>query len=334
MFHHHGKERCLNALSTPYNRALHRFALFTAVVTFLLIILGALVTSNDAGLSVPDWPTSFHQWPVTPGYFQVPLVGGVRFEHTHRILAQFVGVLSIVLAVWTWRVDRRRWMRKLGWFALALVIAQGVLGGITVLFYLPRGVSTAHAALSQAFLCVVIAMTIFAGRSFVEPQPQPRSDFIPRRPTLHTLAALSVAVVYVQLILGAAFRHAHTPRTLSLLAPHLVGAAVVTILLLWTITRVLSDHSAVDQLRRPALSLLALLMVQLALGFSTYVTVVEWGREAAQPMAGMVVTSVAHVAVGALVLVHTVILAIQTWRHVAIPRAELIRAGAHKAVPA
>ncbi len=308
--------------------------MFTAGVTFLLIIMGALVTSNQAGLSVPDWPTSFHRWPVTPGYFEVPLVGGVKFEHTHRILAQFVGVLSIILAVWTWRADRRPWMRKLGWTALALVIAQGVLGGITVLFYLPDAVSSAHAALSQAFFCVVTAMAVFTGRRFVEPEAEPRNEFTPRKPSLHTLAALSVAVVYIQLILGAAFRHMHGQRTLADLAPHLVGAACVTVILLWTIIRVLSDHSAIEPLRRPALSLLALLMVQLGLGFSTYLTVLEWGREAPQPLLPMVLTSVAHVAVGALVLVHAVILAIQAWRHVPLPRTARIQSGVHKVVPA
>ncbi len=303
-------------------------------MTFLLIIMGALVTSNQAGLSVPDWPTSFHRWPITPGYFEVPLVGGVRFEHTHRIVAQFVGVLSIILAVWTWRADRRSWMRKLGWLALGLVIAQGVLGGMTVLFFLPDAVSSAHAALSQAFFCVVTAMAVFTGRGFVEPENEPRTAFVPRRPSLHTLALLSIAVVYMQLILGAAFRHMRGPRTLADLAPHLVGAAVVTVILLWTIIRVLSDYSAIDQLRRPAVTLLTLLMVQLGLGFSTYLTVVEWGRDAPQPLLPTVLTSVAHVGVGALVLVHTVILAIQAWRHVPLPRTARIQSGVHKVVPA
>src|SRR5512146_2447761 len=112
----------LTSFSTPYNRAHHRFAVFTAFATFLLLILGALVTSNDAGLSVPDWPTSFHHWPITYGYFKVALVGGVRYEHTHRMLAQLVGLLTIILAVWTQRVDRRAWVRKLGWTALGTVI--------------------------------------------------------------------------------------------------------------------------------------------------------------------------------------------------------------------
>src|SRR6185437_9761954 len=100
-----------------------------ACATFLLLIAGALVTSNDAGLSVPDWPTSFGS------LYKLPrMVGGVKFEHGHRMVAELVGLLTIILAVWTWRADRRGWVRKLGMAALATVIAQGILGGITVLF--------------------------------------------------------------------------------------------------------------------------------------------------------------------------------------------------------
>jgi len=131
------------ATETPYNRGHHRLAVILAGWTFLLIIAGALVTSNDAGLSVPDWPTSFGS------LYKIPkLVGGVKFEHTHRMIAQFVGFLSIVLAVWTWRTDPRRWMKYVGASALGLVIAQGILGGLTVLFYLPPAISSAHAALA------------------------------------------------------------------------------------------------------------------------------------------------------------------------------------------
>ena len=104
-----------------------------ACATFLLIIAGALVTSNDAGLSVPDWPTSFGS------FYKIPrMVGGVRFEHTHRMIAEFIGLLTIVIAIWTWRADRRRWMKYLGIGALGTVIAQGVLGGLTVLFFSRR----------------------------------------------------------------------------------------------------------------------------------------------------------------------------------------------------
>ena len=149
--HKSSKEPLLKSVDLPYNHAHHRFAVFTACVTFLLIIAGALVTSNDAGLSVPDWPTSFGS------LYKIPhLVGGVRFEHTHRMIAQFVGFLTIILAVWTWRADHRRWMKYLGVTALGLVIAQGVLGGLTVLFYLPPAISSAHAALAQTFFCVAV----------------------------------------------------------------------------------------------------------------------------------------------------------------------------------
>src|SRR5512141_696495 len=156
----------LKAIATTYNRGHHRFAVLLACWTFLLIIAGALVTSNDAGLSVPDWPTSFGS------LYKIPhLVGGVKFEHTHRMIAQFVGFLSIILAVWTWRADPRRWMKYLGLTALGLVIAQGILGGITVLFYLPPAVSSAHAALAQTFFCVVVLIALFTGQNWVEEIP-------------------------------------------------------------------------------------------------------------------------------------------------------------------
>jgi heme a synthase len=312
------------SLTTPFNRAHHRFATIVAFSTFLLIIAGALVTSNDAGLAVPDWPTSFHHWPVTYGYFTVPMVGGIRWEHGHRILAQLIGLLTIVLAVWTSKVDRRPWMRKLGWAALATVIAQGILGGITVLNFLPPSVSAGHATLGQTFFCLVVALWLFTGRTWVQ---EPRMQLPTKRPSLPWLATAATACVYVQLILGAAFRH-HGIKLL----PHIISAAVVTFVLLWTVVRVLSEYALVEQLRRPALMLLTLLMVQLALGFGAWLTRVEWGRDAPQPGMAMVYITVSHVAVGALLLATTVVLAIQAWRHVAIPTAERIPAHAVKPV--
>src|SRR6478736_1852335 len=129
----------LNSITSPkYNRGLHRFAVVLAWWTFLLIIAGALVTSNDAGLSVPDWPTSFGS------LYKIPkLVGGVKFEHTHRMIAQVAGLLTIILAIWTWRVEKRRWLRILAIGAVGTVIAQGILGGLTVKFFLPPPISSA-----------------------------------------------------------------------------------------------------------------------------------------------------------------------------------------------
>ena len=296
----------LKAIATPYNRGLHRLAVFLAGWIFLLIIAGALVTSNDAGLSVPDWPTSFGS------LYKIPkLVGGVKFEHTHRMIAQGAGLLTIILAVWTWRVENRRWMRVLGLAALGTVIAQGILGGLTVLFYLPPAVSSAHAVLAQTFFCIVVAMALFTGRKWVEEQP--RVEFDQRRPSLFTLTLLSIFVLYVQLLLGAMFRHHGMSWW-----PHVVHAVVVSFVLAWTTVRALTVYPHIEAVRRPAITMLSLVIAQLCLGFTAFLTRVAWGRDALQPELPMVMSTVTHVAVGALLLATAVILAIQVWRHVPV----------------
>jgi heme a synthase len=296
----------LKSLEVPYHSGFHRLAVALACWTFLLIIAGALVTSNDAGLSVPDWPTSFGSW------YKIPrLVGGVQFEHTHRMIAQVAGLLTIALAVWAWRVEKRRWLRFLAFAALGTVIAQGVLGGLTVLFFLPPSISSAHAALAQTFFCIAVAVAVFTGRKWVEEQP--RVEFDERRPSLFTLALLSIFVLYVQLILGAMFRH----HGLSWW-PHVANAAIVSVVLAWTSIRALTSYPQTEAIRRPAVMMLSLVIAQLCLGFAAFLTRVAWGKDAVQPELPMVVSTVAHVAVGALLLATAVILAIQVWRHVPV----------------
>jgi cytochrome c oxidase assembly protein subunit 15 len=306
----------------PYHRAFHRFAVFTAGVTFCLLIAGALVTSNDAGLSVPDWPTSFGS------IYKIPhMVGGVRFEHTHRMIAEFVGLLTIILAIWTWRVEKRRWMKALAVAALGTVVAQGVLGGLTVLFYLPPAISSAHAALAQTFFCIAVVIALFTGRRWVEEVPEVEADS--RRPSLITLTLFSIFVVYVQLILGAMFRHHGMSWW-----PHVVNALLVALVLTWTAVRALAVYSKIAAVRRPAITLLGLLITQLCLGFVAFLTRVAWGRDAVQPELPMVLSTVAHVAVGALLLATAVVLAIQVWRHVPAAFAERVSEGARGVVAA
>ena len=296
----------LKSIATTYNRGLHRFAVVLACWTFLLIIAGALVTSNDAGLSVPDWPTSFGS------LYKIPrLVGGVKFEHTHRMIAQGAGLLTIILAIWTWRAEKRRWLRYLGIAAVVMVIVQGVLGGLTVKLFLPPPVSSAHAALAQTFFCLAVAIAVFTGQKWIEEQP--RIEFDQRRPSLFTLTLLSIFVLYVQLILGAMFRHHGMSWW-----PHVVHAVVVSFVLAWTAIRALTAYPNVEAIRRPAILMIALLIGQVCLGFTAFLTRVAWGRDAVQPELPMVASTVAHVAVGALLLATTVILAIQTWRHVPV----------------
>lgn len=293
-----------------------------ASATFLLIIAGALVTSNDAGLSVPDWPTSFGS------IYKMPhMVGGVRFEHTHRMIAEFIGLLTIIIAIWTWRSDRRRWMKYLGAGALATVVAQGILGGITVLYYLPPAISTAHAAVAQTFFCIAVCIALFTGRQWVEEVP--RIELETRRPSLQTLTLLSIFVLYVQLILGAMFRH----HGLSWW-PHVANAVIVAFVLSWTSIRALSQYAKIEAVRRPAITLLSLLIAQLCLGFLAFITRVAWGKDAVQPELPMVASTVAHVAVGALILATAVVLAIQVWRHVPVPFEERIPSGGQDPVAA
>jgi cytochrome c oxidase assembly protein subunit 15 len=300
----------LKAIPATYNRAHHAFAVFSACATFVVITAGALVTSNDAGLSVPDWPTSF-------GYLvKVPhFVGGIRYEWSHRMLAGSLVSLTLAIAIWTQLVEKRRWLRWLAIGAFCTVIAQAVLGGLTVLLFQPPWISTAHATIAQTFFCIAVAIALFTGRRWVEEHPQVKFDS--RRPSLATLTLLSIFVLYVQLILGGMFRHHGMSWW-----PHVLNAVTVSFVLAWTAIRAISVYSHIDAVRRPAILMLSLLIAQLCLGFTAFLTRVAWGRDASQPELAMVAATVAHVAVGALLLATTVVLAIQVWRHVPAELAE------------
>jgi len=250
---------------------------------------------------VPDWPTTFGSLYKLP-----PMVGGVKFEHGHRMVAEFIGLMTIILAVWTRRVERRSWVRKLAVSAIGVVIAQGILGGLTVLYYLPPAVSTAHATLGQTFFCIMVALAVVTSRDWLDTYVPPESN----KPGINGLARLATAAVYVQLILGAGFRHSGIK-----LLPHLISAVFVTVVLLWTIIRVLTYYADVPALRRSATLVLVLLIAQLSLGFASYLTRVQWGQSAIQPELPMVISTVAHVAVGALLLATTLVVAMQARRY-------------------
>ena len=300
-------------MTTPRpNRPLqnvHRFAVFTAVCTFFLLIAGALVTSNDAGLSVPDWPLSY-------GSLTPPMVGGIFYEHGHRMIASFVGMLSIVLAVWLWRVEspgpagpgtnKKQWLRWLGVAALGAIVAQGLLGGLTVLFFLPPPVSSAHATLAQIFFATVASIALFTS-AWWERQPVAglRDS---RSPSIHALSIGTVSAVFVQLILGAAFRH----KAFGII-PHLAGAVVVTGLIFWLAGALKRRFPGVAELRFAARGLHILIGLQLLLGAAAW-----WSRLYAasfpQPIPVMIALTVTHVVTGALVLVSTVLVALVCFR--------------------
>lgn len=306
--------------STPYNPWHHRIAVFIAVVTFVLIAAGALVTSEDAGLSVPDWPTSYGHLIRLP-----PWVGGIVFEHSHRVIAEFVGLLTTIFAFWMLFVDRRRWMKYLAFGALGTIIAQGILGGMTVLHKLPPAVSTAHAAVGQTFFCIAVAIAVFTGRQWVEETPQLVADL--GHPKSIVLCWYSILILYIQLVFGGMFRH----HGMSW-APHVINAVSVALILTWTGVRALLQFSRIEPIRRSAVLLLFLLVVQIFLGFAAFFTRVAEVPGLAPSDFWLVLSTVAHVAVGALLLATTVVLTLQTWRHVAVTRRQEVPEG--KAVAA
>ncbi len=187
-------------------RPLYRFACFTAGAILLLICSGGLVTSTNSGLAVPDWPNSY-------GYnmFAFPWArwssGGVFHEHSHRLIASGVGFLTIILAVWLWLAEPRRWLKVLGGIALAAVIVQGVLGGLRVIA-LKDEIGIFHAGLAQAFLCLVCFIAFALSRTWDRLGAIALLDGAARH-RLRSLAVLITALIYGQLMLGAIMRHAH-----------------------------------------------------------------------------------------------------------------------------
>jgi cytochrome c oxidase assembly protein subunit 15 len=267
------------ARQAGYNRGLNTFARLTAGATFFLLIAGGLVTSNDAGL--------------------------ILYEHGHRMVATFVGMLTIVLAVWLGLREPRRWLRRLGWAALAAVVAQGLLGGLTVLYLLPRPVSIAHASLAQFFFCLTVSVAVFTGPHWLKRERHIEEG---ARSSLPELALATTLVVFLQLILGAAFRH----NAIGIV-PHMVGAVLVTVFVVKTFRLVRRAHGNQAVLRKPANALAGLLAVQLLLGVGAYLSLVMTA-DASQPLLPMVVLTVAHLSVGALLLAACVVLTLHSHR--------------------
>ncbi len=288
------------------NRGLNRFAIFVACATFFLIIAGALVTSHDAGLATNDWPLSNGQ--VFP-----KMVGNLFWEHGHRMVATTVGMLTIVLMFYILAKEKRDWVRKLGIFALLAVIAQGLLGGLTVKLMLPLAVSSAHATLAQLFFCTTVSLAVFTSRSWMEARPLPEEE---KGMPLRYLCTAALVTIFLQLIIGATLRHSATwdqQLPTALVLTHIGGALAVTITLGMAVRVVLQRHKDEKFLTRPALIALLLLAVQLSLGIAAYITRLGSPNDP-QPLNPMISITVAHVACGALVFVSTIILTLRTYR--------------------
>ncbi len=299
-------ERAIETRETPRTpRALHAAARLLAAATLALIFVGGLVTSTGSGLAVPDWPLSF-------GQFFPRMVGGVFYEHGHRMVAAAVGALTVALAIATWLVETPPLVRRLALAAVATVIAQGLLGGLTVLLLLPPAISVAHACLAQAFLCLTVALAVVTDPEW-SPSRRPPTDR-----ALVRLTTATAATVYGQLVLGAIMRHTGAglaipdfPLAFGRVIPpladpavvihflHRLGALAVTAMVAWSALRVLQRRAADPAVARPALAAAALVVLQITLGALTI-----WTRKAVLP-------TTLHVAVGAAILGTTVLLALR-----------------------
>ena len=325
--------------SPRYIRSLHVIALLTAAATFPLIFMGGLVTSHGAGMSVPDWPNSY-------GYnmFLFPprlWIGGILYEHTHRLMGTVVGLLSIALAVCAWRVETRRWVRWLAAGTLLAVVLQGVLGGLRVVL-VKLDLAIVHACVAQAFFCLAALVAVVTSRGWIEAEGPCVTRNVVGGRGLITVSLLALVVIYGQLIVGAMMRHYQAglavpdlplaygkliPRTdpgsidvynqyrawdlhlspvtgsqIWLHMGHRFGAVLVTLLVLSASGLVFLRHRAERALVTPASVLLVLIVLQLTLGILTVLK-----RKPAD-------IASAHVAVGALTLVTTLILAVRAIR--------------------
>jgi len=286
---------------------LHRFAVLTAGATFVLLFIGGLVTSTGSGLAVPDWPLSF-------GMVFPPMVGGVLFEHGHRLAASAVGVLTVALALWTVVGDQRPAVRALGLLALLAVVLQGVLGGVTVLYKLPLAVSVTHACLAQVFFCLTVTLAVLTGTGWSAPRVRHAPASLP------VLAGVTTALVFGQLVLGALMRHMGAglaipdfPLAFGRLVPplvtphiavhfaHRMGALVVAVAVATSVAAALRGGRD-PWLRRPALLAAGLVVLQVTLGALTI-----WSRRAVLP-------TTLHLTVGAALLATCLVLTLRASR--------------------
>ncbi len=326
----------------PYSGWLNRFAWLTCVATLLLICSGGMVTSKGVGLAVPDWPTTF-------GYnmFLFPVskwVGGILFEHTHRLMGSLVGFLTIILAVWLWLTEDRQWVRNLGVIALGGVIVQGILGGLRVTM-MKDEIGIFHACIAQAFLGLLIIIALVTTR-FWRALGNERFD-VQKFALIRTLGIAITIAIYVQLGLGATMRHQH--RDLAILDfPTANGAWIpdtsatalakinawrdargfseVTVFQIWLqmahrllafiiaiavvafCLRVGRDAPRFAALKRLSVFWVALIACQIALGAWTI-----WSNKAAD-------IATAHVALGAVMLSFGMSISAICWRVVAVSR--------------
>lgn len=277
---------------------LHRFSVLVAFCTLFLIFAGGMVTSTGSGLAVPDWPLSY-------GRLMPPMIGGIFYEHGHRMVATLVGFLTILLAVSFHRLENRLWLKKAAWIALGLVVLQGLFGGLTVLLRLPKPVSILHACLAQTFFSLVTALAVWTSPAW-QMLNSPRTD-VPGKWPLHHITTGLFAALYVQLILGALLRHTGHGFIF-----HVAGALISFTLGIMAFRRTRNEKTP-PSMRTLAALILGGLLLQISLGIITYLLLMHEFQVIPPPVAVPITISL-HVVTGAFLLAASVVLALLTHR--------------------
>jgi heme a synthase len=295
-------------LETPHRLGPHRVAVFAAVFTWPLIFVGGLVTTYRVGMAVPDWPTTFGMNMFLYRFWEA--AWGVFIEHGHRLYGAAVGLATIVLAVWFLAAERRRWLQALGVLALLAVIGQGVLGGYRVRLN-STTLAAVHGCTAQAFFALMVALCVLTGRDWSAGSEARRE---PDYGHLRRGAAVTLALVYGQVVAGAWLRHYGTMVALivhSVLATAVWGHAA---LLAWRIERARAE---VPVLVPSARALAGLVTLQVALGAAAWWMLRSSAGSAQAVTNAQALVRTAHQANGALLLAATVVLTMRALRHLA-----------------
>jgi heme a synthase len=307
-------------MKATYHPGIHKFAIFVVCWAVLLLTAGALVTSKDAALAVADWPTSFGTWfpPVRL------LTGGALYEHSHRVIAFILGVFITILAGLLWKKEERPWLRVLGFIALGGVIVQGVLGGFTVLKLLHYWLPVMHACTAEIMFAILVSIAFFTSHWWMENLPQYEDQ---GAPPIHSIVTLNAAVIFLQVLAGAGFRHQYIS-----VKPHVIGSVVVLGMVIWTASVLRRRFGQVPEISRVRLMLHAIVGIQILLGLGSL-----WSRIATasdpQPMPVMVAFTVVHTVVGAILFATSIVAVLLCYRLVPRKR-EIIFATTRGEVPA
>jgi cytochrome c oxidase assembly protein subunit 15 len=296
--------------------------------TFPLIFVGGLVTTTDAGMAVPDWPTTYgYNMFLYPWQSWLAAPWDLFVEHGHRLFGALVGVLTIALLVTLWRCDGRRSMVAAGWIALAAVVFQGVLGGLRVTEN-SRTLAMVHGCFGPVFFAYCVAIAVLTSRWWRDAVDASTSSTAADPRKLHRLSLITAALAYAQLLLGAQLRHADpvAPQAFqTFVVLHVFLAMVLLVHGVLIALRALRQHRGESHLLRPALGLGTLMVAQVALGAGSWLLKYGWPAWFAQlawaqahlSVEGslpQVLVTTSHVAIGSLIVATSVLLTLRSGR--------------------